>query len=89
MLPFNGITFPPKIVNISYVFLEPTWMATGTKQELQRNCLAKITLSVSNWENIYTRINERGKIIPCQSRSANRLFLFQTSYGVGCPDGVT
>jgi hypothetical protein len=33
MLPFNGITFPPKIVNISKVVADLTWMDTGPYSE--------------------------------------------------------
>jgi hypothetical protein len=44
MLPFNGITFPRKIVNISEVVTTLAWMDTGPTERLLGIFVAKIEL---------------------------------------------
>jgi hypothetical protein len=44
MLPFNGITFPRKIVNIGELVPALAWMDTGPTERLLGTCVAKIEL---------------------------------------------
>jgi hypothetical protein len=91
MLPFNGITFPRKILNISKVVPDLTWMDTRpysaymafVSQEnpfLSRKCTNEY-----KWNDFKYRQGE----ITLDSRSANRMFLLQLCYGVGCPGAGT
>jgi hypothetical protein len=44
MLPFNGITFPRKIVNISEVVPALAWIVTRPTERILGICVAEIAL---------------------------------------------
>jgi hypothetical protein len=89
MHPLNGMTSSQKFVNISDVIPALTWTETRPYQCVLRICIAKTTLF--RWKmGQYTRkLNNVGGNLPRDCRSDNRLFLFQSCYGVGCPGAVT
>jgi hypothetical protein len=67
------------------------WMDTGPIQRPLGICVAKISIPVQKIKKNITnecdlKIVERN---PCDSRSTNQIFLFQSCYGVGCPVAVT
>jgi hypothetical protein len=66
-------------------------ISASTSTERQYNtpcnpCLKKIPFLHRNRVHILKEIKEQeGKNLPCDSRSARRMFKFQSCYGVGCP----
>jgi hypothetical protein len=90
MLPFNGISFPRKFVNVSEIAPALMWMDRRPNQWLLGILSQKLPFL---GRKLYNIIHENdlniGEIFTCDSRSANRMFLFQSYYGIGCPVAVT
>jgi hypothetical protein len=91
MMPFNGITFPRKIVNISEVVSALTWLDTRLIKWLHCICVDKLPFLGRKFNDIHgiKLKTGGGGESPCCNRSDNRMFLFQSCYDVGCPVAVT
>jgi hypothetical protein len=87
MLPFSGITLQQYILKISELLRDLWWMDKRHYSAPCYPCLKKIPLR--NRVDTLKEINVQvGKNLPCDSRSATRIFKFQSCYGVGCPVGI-
>jgi hypothetical protein len=86
MLPFSGITLLQNILKISDLFRDLWWMDKRQYNDPRNPCLKKFPFFRRNRVYISKEINVHvGKKLPCYSRSARRIFKFQSYYGVGCP----
>jgi hypothetical protein len=83
MLPFSGITLQQNILKISKLLPDLWWM---DKRQYSAPCLKKFPFLRRNRVHILKEIKvQEGENLPCDSRSARRIFKFQSCYGVGCP----
>jgi hypothetical protein len=86
VLPFSGITLQQNILKISELFPDLWWMDKWQYGAPGNPCLKKIPFPRRNRVDILEEINVQvRKILPCDSRSARRIFKFLSCYGVGCP----
>jgi hypothetical protein len=89
MLLFNGMTYLQKIVNISEVAPALTWMTHDHSGVCFAFVLLKLTFLARNWNSTHENDFNVRKKLPRDSASDNRVFLFQSCYGFGCPGAVT
>jgi hypothetical protein len=82
MMPFSGITLQQNIIKISEL-LPDLWWWINDSTVLHATRAIKNSPSFVEIALIYSR---KGKIWPCHSLSARRIFKFQSCYGVGCPE---
>jgi hypothetical protein len=77
-------------VNIREIVPALAWIDTRKTKRLLGICVAKFALpGEKNVMIIHENDFERGAKLLCDSRSTNRMFLFQSCYLVGCLTGVT
>jgi hypothetical protein len=86
MLPFSGITLQQNILKISELLPDLWWMDKRQYSTPCNPCLNKFPFLRRNRVHILKKIKVQvRKNLPCDSRSARRIFKFQFCYGVGCP----
>jgi hypothetical protein len=85
-LPFSGITLQQNILKISELLPDLWWMDKRQYSVPCNPCLQKLSLVRRNRVYILKESNVQvGKNLQCDSRSAGRIFKFQSCYGVCCP----
>jgi hypothetical protein len=84
ILPFNGMTFWQKIVNISELVPAMTWLDARPLQCVLRVCVARTSLPWWKMRYYTQKCYNVGRKLQRDSRSHNRSFLFQSCCGVGC-----
>jgi hypothetical protein len=86
MLPFSGITLQQNILKISELLPDLWWMDKRQYSGPCNQCLKNFPFFRRNRIDILKEINVQvGKNLPCDSRSARRIYKFQSYYGVGLP----
>jgi hypothetical protein len=86
MLPFSGITLQQNILKISELLPDLWWMVIRQYRAPCNPCLKNLFFLRINRVDILKEINVQvGRNLPCDSRSARRIFKIQFCYGIGCP----
>jgi hypothetical protein len=85
MLPLSGITLQQNILNISELLPDLWWMEKRQYSAPRDPCLKKLPFLRRNRVDMLKEIHVQvGKNVPCDSRTASRIFKFQSCYGVSC-----